>query len=266
MTEKDFKRITDFAMKYTGIVLTEKKVSMVYSRISRRLRALKMTNCKDYLDYLDNNFAKESDIFINLLTTNLTAFFRESHHFDFLKNTLIPQWKAENKKSLRIWSSGCSIGQEAYSIAMVLAEAGLSSIVDIKILATDLDSNVIETGKQGVYPLDSMESIPKKLANRYVIANTQKKMIKVKDELRSMVHFKRLNLLEEWPLKSMFDVIFCRNVVIYFNRDTQKKLFNTYANYLPNDSGYLVIGHSESLKGLSERFESIGNTIYRKIH
>ena len=264
MTQKDFDEIAELALTHTGIVLGNHKINMVYARIARRLRALGMTSFKSYLAYLRENFQAESTEFINSLTTNLTSFFRENHHFEYLRAEAFPKIKQQGSKRLRIWSSGCSIGQEAYSIAITLKQSSFPSDWDIKILATDLDSNVVEKGNQGIYPADHITSLPDNIKQSYFKHSPDGKTIRVKDSLRDMVSFKRLNLLEEWPVKGPFDIIFCRNVVIYFNKDTQRTLFDRYANLLPV-GGYLFIGHSESLNGISTRFESIGNTIYRKI-
>jgi len=263
MTEGDFDEIADLALKHTGIVLGRHKANMVYGRIARRLRQLGLTNFAAYLNYLREHFSEESTNFINLITTNLTSFYRENHHFDFLVKTVIPELKAKGESKVRVWSSGCSIGQEAYTIAFCLSKAGFAPSWDVKILATDLDSNVLDKGRNGVYPRDNADSVPQDVFNSYFQVSKDEKNVRVKDAIRNMVHFKRLNLLEQWPMKGKFDVIFCRNVVIYFNRETQKKLFNRFADCLPV-GGYLFIGHSESLNGLTDRFESVGNTIYRK--
>jgi len=265
MTERDFDQISALALKHTGIVLGRHKANMVYGRIARRLRQLGYRTFAEYLSFLNDNFRDESTNFINLITTNLTSFFRESHHFDFLRDTVIPELKSKSDKQIRIWSSGCSIGQEAYTIAFTLAEANMSSSFDVKILATDLDSNVLNTGHQGIYPADSLMTVPDDIVEKYFEKNRSGNQVRVKKAMRELVHFKRLNLLEEWPMKGKFDVIFCRNVVIYFNRDTQKVLFNRFADYLPT-GGYLIIGHSESLNGLTDRFKPVGNTIYQKIY
>lgn len=265
MTGRDFDEIADLAYKHTGIVLGPHKANMVYGRIARRLRQLGIGTFREYLDFLKNNFDKESTEFINLITTNLTSFYREPHHFEYLKSKVIPELKVKTEKRIRIWSSGCSIGQEAYTIAFTLMDEAFPSSWDIKILATDLDSNVIETGRNGVYPIDHLGSVPDAVIERYFQKSKDASQVRIKKNILDKVHFKRLNLLENWPMSGPFDVIFCRNVVIYFDRDTQKKLFDRYADYLPV-GGHLVIGHSESINGLSDRFESVGNTIYRKLY
>ncbi len=264
MTQKDFDEMAALALAHTGIVLGPHKITMVYSRIARRLRALSLTDFSSYLTYLNQNFDQEIHEFINHITTNLTSFFREAHHFDFCKNELFPQLIKKQQKRIRIWSSGCSNGQEAYSIAMTIRQCAFPLTSDIKILATDLDSNMVQQGHDAIYPVDSVESLSPSMIEKYCQKSRDGSSIRIRDSLRQLVYFKRLNLLESWPIKGPFDAIFCRNVVIYFNKETQKVLFERYANLLP-DGGYLFIGHSESLNGLTDRFESIGNTIYRKI-
>jgi len=265
MTAGDFDEIARLAYQHTGIVLGRHKANMVYGRIARRLRQMKMTRFSDYLEYLKGNFTDESTNFINLITTNLTSFYREPHHFEFLKKEVIPAIRNGGNKKVRIWSSGCSIGQEAYTIALTLLESGITQGRDVKILASDLDSNVVETGRQGIYPADNIMPVPDDQVEKYFQRSGDGKQVRLKGKVREMVHFKRLNLLESWPMKGPFDVIFCRNVVIYFDRDTQKVLFNRFADYLPV-GGHLIIGHSESLNGLTDRFQPVGNTIYKKIY
>lgn len=265
MTDADFAHISKLAGELTGIVLAEHKRNMVYSRIARRVRAHNMSSFAEYLQYLDQNLTSEATSFINSLTTNLTSFFREPHHFRYLKDRLLPDIKAAAHKSkrLRIWSAGSSTGQEAYSIANTVREAGFSSDWDIRILATDLDSDVLETGRRGIYPLSTTDGLAPELIRKMFLHSKDGKSVQVKEELRRMVFFKRLNLLEEWPVKGPFDVIFCRNVVIYFNKDTQRILFRRFASLLPQ-GGHLMIGHSENLSGICDDFTSIGQTMYRR--
>jgi chemotaxis protein methyltransferase CheR len=192
--------------------------------------------------------------------------FREPHHFVYLKNELLPELRRLNasSKRLRIWSAGCSIGQEAYSIAITLKQAGFPSDWDIKILATDLDTTVLDSGRAATYPLSHIEDLDEAVVQKFFRKSSDGRSVQVHPGLRKMVHFKRLNLLENWPLKGPMDFIFCRNVVIYFNKETQRQLFDRYAELLPI-GGRLFIGHSENLSGVSDRFESLGQTIYRKI-
>ncbi|WP_353350520.1 protein-glutamate O-methyltransferase CheR [Oceaniserpentilla sp. 4NH20-0058] len=264
MAEEDFKRLTAMAYDISGIVLGDHKKELVYSRISRRIRKLGLENFSQYCQYLETNQATEVNEFVNSITTNLTSFFRESHHFEYLAKEIIPQWKKQGRsKPIRIWSSACSTGPEPYSIAITIKKNMSVSDYDLKILATDLDSDVLKKGREGIYPLSDIEQLP-----RDYLSCFQRKEATgvgmVKPDIKSLIQFNRLNLLGSWPMKAKFDVIFCRNVVIYFNKDTQKELFERLADQLV-DGGYLFIGHSETLHGMSTRFESKGRTIYQKV-
>lgn len=266
MTDNDFNRIAKLAGRYTGIVLGEHKRDMVYGRIARRVRKLKLDSFSRYLDFLEANPEQELSNFINVITTNLTSFFRENHHFQFLKETALPEIRRKNlqSKRLRIWSAGCSTGQEPYSIGMTLNGAGIAKDWDVKILATDLDSDVLEKAKNAIYSTTDIDGLDDVIVKNYFQFNGTRKEVKVKQKASDFIHFKRLNLLEDWPMKGPFDFIFCRNVVIYFDKPTQKILFDRYANLL-EVGGYLFIGHSENLHGISDRFENLGNTVYRKL-
>lgn len=266
MTDDDFNRIVDLAGQYTGIVLSDHKRDMVYGRIARRVRKLAMNNFTEYLNFLEKNTDAELSNFINVITTNLTSFFREKHHFDYLLSTVLPNVRKNNSasKRVRIWSAGCSSGQEPYSIGMTLKKFGIPMDWDVKILATDLDSDVLHKAQSAVYSSTDVDGLDEFFIKNYFQYNKVNKEVKVKSSVRDLIHFKRLNLLEAWPMKGPFDFIFCRNVVIYFDKPTQKILFNRYAELL-TIGGYLFIGHSENLHGISDRFENIGNTVYRKL-
>ena len=261
MTSANFKSIASIAYEVTGIVLGEHKKDLVYSRISRRIRTLKLKNFDEYIQIITDQNNQEFTSFVNSITTNLTSFFREAHHFNFLKTQVLPQLKKQGKAPL-IWSAGCSTGEEAYSIAMTLNDFYPNEGVGgAKILATDLDSNVIEIGRNGIYEISKIETISKDIKKKYFKFNNEK--VAVNEKLKNIIQFNRLNLLGPWPMKKKFDVIFCRNVIIYFNKETQKELFTRFSKIL-NPNGYLIIGHSESLHGVLDQFESLGKTIYRK--
>jgi chemotaxis protein methyltransferase CheR len=267
-TDADFERIRQFVSEHTGIVLTEKKKDMVYGRLSKRIRRGDFDSFSAFIDALDEGNEDEQDFMINAITTNLTAFFREKHHFEFLKNTVIPSLikKKGYKKHLRVWSAGCSTGEEPYSIAMILKESLPDcDDWDVKILATDLDANVIAHGKAGIYRQDRIEGLDERRIKRWFKRGSgdNADMVKVSPELQQMITFKRLNLLHQWPMSGPFDLMFCRNVVIYFDKDTQRVLFDRYADILAPDA-HLFIGHSETLFKVSSRFDSLGQTIYQK--
>ena len=268
-SDKEFKFISDLVGERTGIVLSSAKRQMVYGRLSRRLRQLKLTKFSDYCDMLTSGHEEELIEFTNAITTNLTAFFRENHHFEHLKNTVLPEVirNNANTKRIRIWSAGCSSGEEPYSIAMCVREAlPKSSGWDIKILATDLDSNMVQRGKDGVYTSERVEGLTPARMKRWVKKGKGENADKVRmsDELRELITFKELNLMENWPIKGPFDFMFCRNVVIYFNKDTQRILFDRYADLLA-PKAHLFIGHSESLNKVTDRFALLGKTIYQKV-
>lgn len=265
--DDEFRFLVDFVYQRTGIVLADHKKDMVYSRLARRVRALGLTSFSDYCALIQGDQAdSELGNLMNAITTNLTSFFREGHHFDHLReNLFLPMSiKPPANKRLRIWSAGCSSGMEPYSIAMTLQDAmpNLKSW-DVKILATDLDTNMLATGDRGSYRLDQLENIPKRFQNAVSI-HREKETIQMSDALRAQIAFKQLNLLESWPMKGPFDAIFCRNVVIYFDKPTQKKLFNRFAEII-KPGGWLYVGHSESLHNVCDRFELLGRTVYQRV-
>lgn len=259
MTRADFEFIRDLAYSQTGIVLPDRKRHMVYSRLCRRLRALNIQSFHQYCDYLRREEA-EMGQFINALTTNLTSFFREKHHFNFLQEQLVPLWQRRKDRRLRVWSSACSTGEEPYSIAMTLEPYFSASPWDLKILATDLDTNVLAKAENGLYPPENLESLPASLVEKYF--QRQGEMSKVRNSAKNLVFFRQLNLLESWPMQGPFDVIFCRNVLIYFDNPTKQKIIQKFRQLL-SDDGFLFIGHSETLHQISDEFELIGQTIYR---
>ena len=265
----DFEHIRDLVGERTGIVLSDHKITMVYGRLSRRLRQLKISTFSQYLKLLEDETGQELVEFTNALTTNLTSFFREPHHFEYLKDAALPSLiKHRPSRRLRLWSAGCSTGEEPYSIGITLHEAMESQLRnwDVKILATDLDTNVVQKGKNGVYEQERVNGIEDKRLRKWFRKgrDIHAGKVSVSENIRQMITFKQLNLLHEWPMKGPFDIIFCRNVVIYFGKETQRELFNRYADMLAND-GYLFIGHSENLHKISDRFQLIGKTIYRKV-
>ncbi len=266
MTDADFAEVSKLAYKYTGIVLGAHKKDMVYGRLARRLRDVRLNSVAQYLPLIKDERNQEVSQFINAITTNLTSYFREKHHFEFLAQTVCPELLRTNSANRRIraWSAGCSTGEEPYSIAMTLLDNMDLAGWDCKLLATDLDSKVLEKGKAGLYGLERIESLDASVKKKWFEPDPNNAdQVKVKSSLQDIIRFKRLNLLEKWPMKGPFDFIFCRNVVIYFNEETQAVLFDKFADMLKS-GGYLIIGHSESLNRLSDRFQSIGKTIYQK--
>lgn len=267
-TTEDFTCLSQLAYELTGINLEERKKPLLYNRLVKRLRELNLADFNAYCQLLKLNNSEEQRYFIDAITTNITAFFREPHHFDYLKNDFLPQLMAAKKfsKTLRIWCAGCSTGEEPYSVAITLSEA-LPTIQDwdIKILASDLNLDALDIAHAGIYPQESIANIELACKKRWFLKGTGNKtgLVLVKPQIRNLITFKQFNLIGEWPKLPAFDIIFCRNVVIYFNKETQRILFDRLANALkPN--GILIIGHAESLFKISQRFNLIGNTIYRK--
>ena len=252
--------------KLAGIELGDSKRQLVYGRIARRIRTLELPGFDAYCDLVTRADGVEIESFLNAITTNLTSFFREDHHFEFLARTALPQLQRANAASrrIRIWSAGCSTGEEPYSIAMtVRAALAPGPAWDVEILATDIDSNVLATAAAGVYAPHRQQGIgPARLRRWFTTRDCPAGCVRVKDELRDMIRFAPLNLMEDWPFTEPFDAIFCRNVVIYFDRATQAALFERFAGVMARH-GHLFIGHSESLFGSCTRFELIGRTIYR---
>jgi chemotaxis protein methyltransferase CheR len=268
-SEKHFEKIRKIVTEHSGIVLTEAKQNMVYSRLVRRLRKMGMNTFDQYCDLLDDPNHLEFTHFMNAITTNLTSFFRENHHFKILSRNILPELieKKSHNKRLRIWSAGCSTGMEAYSIAMVIKECMVDKVNwDVKILATDLDTNVIEVAKQGIYDLDKITGVSEPRFNSWFILGSgeYEGKAKVSKQLKSLISFKPLNLLQPFPFSGPIDIIFCRNVVIYFDKDTQRLLFDKFAN-IHDQNGYLFIGHAESLYNVTDRYKLLNHTVYQKI-
>lgn len=261
-SDTHFRRIQRLAYHIAGIKLSDAKRSMVYGRIARRLRSLKVKTFDDYLSVLSGE-PDESELFINAITTNLTSFFRERHHFEFLEKFVLQNAQTfSQKKTLRIWSAGCSTGEEPYSIALTLARIGEKAPgLRFRILATDIDSSVLASAQAGSYPSESVENIDKYSRLRWFAH--QGNQYVVSDELKSTITFHHLNLLNDWPIRGTVDLIFCRNVIIYFDKKTQERLVCRFANML-NPGGILMLGHSETILSNNTPFKLIGRTIYQK--
>lgn len=262
MSNAEFRWLSNLAYQYSGIVINESKRHMLYGRVMKRIRRLQLTSFDDYCCLLKTDFDKEKSEFINAMTTNLTAFFRESYHFEFLKNVGFEQFKLNNSdRKIRIWSAGCSTGQEAYSIAMSIKKK--SQYWDTKILATDLDSDVLQQAEKGNY--NDPSGIPADYLARYSQLSNHHGMSSydMNDDIKELICFKQLNLLHQWPMKGQFDAIFCRNVLIYFNEDTKKQLIDRFYSLL-KPGGYLFIGHSESLQNFDTNLKLLGRTIYQR--
>jgi len=265
-TRSDFDHLCKLVDRHTGIQLSTGKEDMLYGRLSRRIRKVGLASFKDYIRLIEQDESSdEFGEFINSVTTNLTSFFREEHHFDYLKHTILPELMRQNSRSrrIRIWSAGSSTGEEPYSIAMTVAET-MPQGWDVKILATDLDTDVLLHGERGVYDESRVEGLDKAVVHRWFVKNKNEPgKVRVKPELQELIYFRKLNLLQEWPMKGPIDIIFCRNVIIYFDMPTKQKLMDRYANMLV-DGGHLFLGHSEAMNNMSTRFSLDGKSVYSK--
>lgn len=259
-TARDFERVRAMIYRRAGIALADSKQEMVYSRLARRLRATGLTSFATYLDSLEkSNDNAEWESFTNALTTNLTSFFREAHHFPILAEHV-----KMCKEPISVWCSASSTGEEPYSIAMTLCEAFGTMTPPAHVIATDIDTNVLTTGENGVYSEDRLEKMSPERAKRFFLKGkgAQAGMVRVRNELRDLVTFKRLNLLSDnWPISGPFDVIFCRNVMIYFDKPTQGKILSRFAPLMKPD-GLLFAGHSENFLYVSDAFKLRGKTVY----
>jgi chemotaxis protein methyltransferase CheR len=268
LSDSDFARVKARVYDEAGISLSDAKRTLVVSRLSKLLRALRIDSFAQYLDYLeDQGSQKDAQDFVNALTTNLTRFFREDHHFDHLVvyvGELMrhrPRFNAEGRPKLRIWSAGCSTGQEAYTIALALLDAHRDlKRWDFKILATDIDTYVLGKAAAGVYPASELNGLT---ADRQALFERNPEgTLRIPDAARAVISFKPLNLIGPWPMKGPFDAIFCRNVAIYFDKDTQGTMFGRLGRMLA-PGGYLYIGHSENLGTGADGFRLVGKTIYQ---
>ncbi|HEU4779015.1 MAG TPA: protein-glutamate O-methyltransferase CheR [Steroidobacteraceae bacterium] len=268
LTDAQFHRIRALVREHTGISLSEAKRQLVYGRLVRRLRALNLGSFAEYVELLERDVAAELEEFTNAITTNLTSFFREPHHFEYLASDVLPQIIAKDtgNRRARIWCCAASTGEEPYSIAMVLREAQEQLTgFDVKLLATDLDSAVLATAAAGVYNAERLQSVNGARVSRFFQkgSGAQAGKFRTQDELRSLITFKQLNLMHEWPIRGPFDAIFCRNVIIYFDKETQRVLFERMAT-LQRPGDILFLGHSESLYRVSDKYDLVGRTVYRR--
>ncbi|MHB1176179.1 MAG: CheR family methyltransferase [Sulfuriferula sp.] len=259
-TPRDFARVRAIIYRQAGISLSESKQEMVYSRLARRLRTKGMTSFTEYLDTLESGRDEDEwEAFTNALTTNLTSFFREAHHFPILA-----EHARKMKEPLTIWCSASSTGEEPYSIAMTLCEVFDTLTPPVTIVATDIDTKVLETASNGVYTLDRLDKMPKDRARRFFLKGKGDRagQVRVRPELRQLISFKQLNLLGSmWPISGPFDAIFCRNVMIYFDKPTQGKILSRFAP-LMKPQGLLFAGHSENFMYASDAFRLRGKTVY----
>jgi chemotaxis protein methyltransferase CheR len=268
-TRRDFDCLRKIARDRTGFFLSEDKFNLLYSRLFRRVRTLGLSSFEEYCNYLKKDGAEQEVLELtNAITTNLTAFFRENHHFRFLSERVFPELLERNSGSarVRIWSAGCSTGEEPYSLSITLHESQLGSLGwDFRILASDVDSGALDHASQGIYPQERVGGVEKSRLRKWFLRGKgrRRELVCVKPEVRSLVDFSRVNLLEDWVLPEPMDIIFCRNVIIYFDKPSKISLLERFADVL-KPGGYLFMGYSESLLRLTDRFELVGTTVYKK--
>ncbi len=262
---QDFEKIRGLIYDHVGITLAPTKREMVYSRLGRRLRARGLTRFKDYLAVLESDDAQEWEAFTNSLTTNLTAFFREPHHFPLLAEHL-KKTCAQRREPMTLWCCASSTGEEPYTIAMTAIEAFNDMHPPVRILATDVDTNVLAQGEAGVYTEERIAKLTPAQVKRFFLKGSGRNAgnVRVRPELRELITFRQLNLLDAtWPVRGKLDAIFCRNVMIYFDKPTQLKILQKFAPLL--DDGLLFVGHSESLFHAAQLFRLRGKTVYERV-
>jgi len=268
MDRTTFLKFKEIVYENSGITLNDTKEAMVSSRILKRMRLLGLTNHKQYLEFLLNdNTGDEITKFLDVISTNVTSFFREYEHFEFL-GELVADWIAKGKNRIRIWSAASSTGEEPYSIAITLLVAAAEKKVDMRILATDISTKVLSKAREGVYPAALMKNIPDSLRQKYFTAKKEacETLFSVSNSIRSMVVFKRLNLSQPpFPMSGRLDLVFCRNVMIYFDTEIRSRLVSEIYRLL-NPGGYLLTGHAESLTSLKTDFKCLRPSIYQKLH
>jgi chemotaxis protein methyltransferase CheR len=260
--QADYERVAAHLYRIAGIHLGESRKEMVYSRLTRELRRLKLDSVRAYLDYLDQAGQTEWTRFINILTTNLTSFFREQHHFKILTDQVLPMVEPP----VRIWSCGCASGEEPYSIAITCQEFYQPAPIPAQILATDINTTVLQGAERGIYEDEKIEGIAPALLRKYFLSGDggNRGLVKVKDTLRHNVRFQRLNLMQSnWPIEGQFDAIFCRNVMIYFDKNTQYQILKRFVPLLRQPHGLLFAGHSEAFFNAKDLFTPMGATTYR---
>jgi chemotaxis protein methyltransferase CheR len=272
LSDHEFNRLSDFVREQIGISLTAAKKTMLQARLQKRLRMLNMKNFREYVAYLfsPEGIAHEIGDFIDVVTTNKTDFFREPHHFEYMVGEAIPTLEERGvlqRHQLRAWSAASSYGHEAYTMGMMLSEyAETQPRFNWSILGTDISTRVLEHARKGIYREEDVEVVPTTLKKKYLLRSkdSSKRIVKIVPELQEQIEFRRLNLVhDDYHIDHMFEIIFCRNVIIYFDKPTQAAILTHLCEYLP-PGGYLFLGHSESLNGISLPLESVAPTIYRK--
>ncbi|MFP4347343.1 MAG: CheR family methyltransferase [Desulfococcaceae bacterium] len=264
LSEKQFRKIAQLVYSLCGINLKDGKQALVRARLMKRLRALKMIGFDEYMDYIESEEGQgELSFMVDVMTTNKTHFFREPEHFNYLCDHILPKL---NRRRMRFWTAACSSGEEPFSLAILLREHIQEiSCPDIRILATDISMRMLERARQAVYGEEVLRDVPPMFLQKYFTKRRQSggRQYQLKEEVRRMVQLAWLNLMDPWPMKGPFDVIFCRNVMIYFDRQTQQRLINRFWALL-DSGGYLFVGHSEGLSAVQHKFRYVRPAVYRK--
>lgn len=272
MNSKDFERLSSFIYQECGIKMPPAKRTMLEARLQKRLRLLNFGSFTHYCDYLFSRDGQEQELIhmIDLVTTNKTDFFREPDHYNYLTGNVLPEWCKHNgcRTPLSIWSAGCSTGEEPYTLAMVLNEfAATESSFNFKIMASDISTRVLEKAATAVYDMDRVGPINAQLRRKYLLRSKDKasELVRIVPELREKIKFRRINFMDsDFDFREPFDIIFCRNVIIYFDRPTQERLLNKFYRYL-KPGGWVFMGHSETLSGLDVPLTMVHPTVYRKL-
>lgn len=268
LSDQEFERLSNFIYTRYGIKMPPVKKLMLQSRLQKRLKALKIYSFKEYVNYV---FSKESGDevvhMMDVVSTNKTDFYREPAHFDFLKQTVLPEYVQKNIRSLKVWSAGCSSGQEVYTLAIVISEfLEKNKAFDFHILGTDISTKVLKKAYAAIYSEQDVAMIPLEIKRKYMLKSkdAHKKLIRITKALRNKTSYMRLNFMDEhYPVKEKFDIIFCRNVLIYFDRETQEKVINRLSQYLKPD-GYFFLGHSESITNINVPLKQVKPTIFKR--
>jgi chemotaxis protein methyltransferase CheR len=265
LSDEQFAKIKQLLYRVCGIDLKAGKEGLVRSRLSKRLRTLGIGSFEAYLEYVEGDEAQqELYALVDAMTTNKTSFFREKQHFDFLAQELLPQW--ESRSTLRLWSAACSSGEEPLTLAMVLREAmGDMGSRDVRVLATDISDNMLKVARAGVYDDERLADVPPELRRKYFtcVEASSSRRYEAKASLKDLLHYARLNLMDAWPVRGPFDVIFCRNVMIYFDKKTQADLIGRFCDLL-RPGGHLFVGHAESLTGISHSLRYVQPALYMR--
>jgi len=271
MTDKEYRRLSEFIHAEVGIKLPSSKKVMVEARLQKRLRTLGMPGYREYYEFLFSPQGLDEELvhLIDVITTNTTEFFREPRHFEIMTQQTLPLWRDANGigRPFRLWSAGCSTGEEPYTLSIVLSEFALKTqAFRFSIMATDISTRVLSMARNGVYPEERVGKMPFELKRRYFLRSKDrtKKLVRIAPELRKLVDFRRLNFMESFALPEPLDTIFCRNVMIYFDRATQERLLQKFCTQL-RLGGFLFIGHSESLTGMELPLRQFAPTVYRRV-